>query len=263
MVNKISLSYGKDSMCMLFKSVLDWGIKVERVVTVDMMFTDTVSADLPDLADFKRYADERILRELGLTVEHFRSPAITDSAACGKLIGKKNICGHMILTPKIRWCNKVKVKTLHRSNSESDFDLIGLAVGEERRIKLPIEHYPLILNGYTEQMCREWCENNGLLSPTYTRFNGSTRDGCFFCPCSKLAGKRFIFNNYQDYFQMVVDWQESMAREAERLNLEGRTTAKGKKYFVPDGNEAFLWKNLRRRFELENMQISIFEEEES
>ena len=65
----LSLSYGKDSMatieaCRLLHYPLD------RIVTCEVWATDTISADLPPMVEFKDYADRMILERYGIEVEH-------------------------------------------------------------------------------------------------------------------------------------------------------------------------------------------------
>ena len=51
-------------------------------------------------------------------------------------------------------------------------DYIGIASDEPKRIERhkdkPGIEMPLVEAGWTEAMCRQWCEENGLLSPIYT-----------------------------------------------------------------------------------------------
>lgn len=68
----LSLSYGKDSMaCFGACELLGWPI--DRVVTAEVWATDTISADLPPMVEFKSKADAIIKERWGIEVEHFRS----------------------------------------------------------------------------------------------------------------------------------------------------------------------------------------------
>ena len=62
---------------------------------------------------------------------------------------------------------------------------------------------PLVAAGWTEAMCREWCEENNLLSPIYT---DSTRGGCWFCPCQSVGQLRLLRRNYPDYWALMLKW---------------------------------------------------------
>lgn len=58
---------------------------------------------------------------------------------------------------------------------------LGIAVDEPERIKrhsVPGKMLPLVDIGWDEAYCRQWCEENDLLSPIYTT---ATRGGCWFC----------------------------------------------------------------------------------
>ena len=65
-------------------------------------------------------------------------------------------------------------------------DYIGIASDEPKRIERhkdkPGIEMPLVEAGWTEAMCRQWCEENGLLSPIYT---DSARGGVLVLPQSR------------------------------------------------------------------------------
>lgn len=65
----LSLSYGKDSLaCLGAIEQLDWPL--DRIVHAEVWATDTIPADLPPMVEFKKRADEIILRRWGIEVEH-------------------------------------------------------------------------------------------------------------------------------------------------------------------------------------------------
>lgn len=60
----LSLSYGKDSMaCLGACELLGW--KIDRIVTAEVWATDTISADLPPMIEFKKKADKIIKERYG------------------------------------------------------------------------------------------------------------------------------------------------------------------------------------------------------
>lgn len=67
----LSLSYGKDSMASIhvIKDILKFPL--DRIVTADIWATDTISACLPPVEEFKHYADKWIFDHYGIAVEHF------------------------------------------------------------------------------------------------------------------------------------------------------------------------------------------------
>lgn len=65
----LSLSYGKDSMACL-GAIEELGWPLDRIVHVEVWATDTISADLPMMVEFKRKADAIIKKRWGIEVEH-------------------------------------------------------------------------------------------------------------------------------------------------------------------------------------------------
>lgn len=62
-------SYGKDSFKML-EVIKSRGLPLDRITTSDVWATETISANLPPVEEFKAKADEFILKEYGIEVEH-------------------------------------------------------------------------------------------------------------------------------------------------------------------------------------------------
>jgi len=73
----LSLSYGKDSLACL-GAIRHLGWPLHRIVTADVWATDTIPAEYPPVVEFKAYVDEWILREFGITVEHYCATKIYD-----------------------------------------------------------------------------------------------------------------------------------------------------------------------------------------
>ena len=65
----LSLSYGKDSLaCLGATEKLGWPL--DRIVHAEIWATDTISADLPPMLEFKKKADAIIKERFGIDVEH-------------------------------------------------------------------------------------------------------------------------------------------------------------------------------------------------
>lgn len=87
---------------------------------------------------------------------------------------------------------------------------IGIASDEGQRterhiekMRLGKERLPLVEAGWTEQMCRDWCEENNLLSPVYTT---ASRGGCWFCHNQGVEQLRLLRRNYPEYWQLLLKW---------------------------------------------------------
>lgn len=65
----LSLSYGKDSIACL-EAIKRLGYPLDRIVHAEIWATDTISADLPPMLEFKAYADRIIKERYGYEVEH-------------------------------------------------------------------------------------------------------------------------------------------------------------------------------------------------
>ena len=63
------ISYGKDSLKML-EVIHSRGLPLDRITTTDVWATDTISANLPPMEEFKARMDERIWQLYRIQVEH-------------------------------------------------------------------------------------------------------------------------------------------------------------------------------------------------
>ena len=65
----LSLSYGKDSLACL-EAIRILGLPLDRIIHAEVWATDTIPADLPPMVEFKKKANEIILKRYGIVVEH-------------------------------------------------------------------------------------------------------------------------------------------------------------------------------------------------
>lgn len=65
----LSLSYGKDSLACI-EAIRQLGLPLDRIVHAEVWATDTISADLPPMVEFKAKADKIIKERYGIDVEH-------------------------------------------------------------------------------------------------------------------------------------------------------------------------------------------------
>lgn len=65
----LALSYGKDSIATL-EAIKILGYPLDRIVHAEIWATDTISADLPPMVEFKAHADKIIKERYGIEVEH-------------------------------------------------------------------------------------------------------------------------------------------------------------------------------------------------
>ena len=147
------------------------------------------------------------------------------------------------------------------TNHESEVvRYIGIAADEGKRSQRHIEKMeqglemlPLVKAGWTEQMCRDWCEENGLLSPTYTT---STRGGCWFCHNQGIDQLRNLYHDYPELWQLLLKWDND---SPVTFHADGRT--------VHDFDRRFRWEDegykptgkMFRWSDVENQQMNIYQ----
>lgn len=83
---------------------------------------------------------------------------------------------------------------------------LGIAADEAERIarhQKPGLALPLVEIGWDEAYCRQWCEENDLLSPIYTT---ATRGGCWFCHNQNVDQLRLLRKTYPDLWSLLLKW---------------------------------------------------------
>lgn len=201
----LSLSYGKDSMaCFGACEILGWPI--DRVVTAEVWATDTIHADLPPMVEFKARADAIIRERWGIEVEHVRAKRCYQDVFYMICNGKSSrISGKIYGWPFQRgpWCNsRLKQAALSKIKG---IQYIGIAADEPNRFHVlsDTKRSPLVEAGWAEADCRQWCEDNDLLSPIYTT---TTRGGCWFCHNQGVQQLRLLRRNYPELWALMLKW---------------------------------------------------------
>ena len=94
-----------------------------------------------------------------------------------------------------------------REPSSQIVQILGIASDEPKRIERHSKRdgviLPLVEIGWTEAMCREWCEQNDLLSPIYTT---ATRGGCWFCHNQGVDQLRLLRRDYPELWALLLKW---------------------------------------------------------
>ena len=232
-----SISYGKDSLAML-EIIHRNRLPLDRIIHAEVMATPEIHSDLPPMIEFKDRADKIIFDKYGIHVERLKSVKSYEEYFYSKFTEKSRMCGQIYGFPLTlgSWCNnRLKTGVLEKGNTKA-FKYIGIAVDEPKRIKShPMKIYPLVDYGITEQWCRDWCEENGLLSPLYA---DSTRGGCWFCHKQRIGQLRLLRKNYPDLWKLLLKWDKDTV-----------TT------FQPRGGTV---QALEERFEREGVQLEFF-----
>lgn len=205
----LSLSYGKDSLACL-GAIEKLGLPLDRIVHVEVWATDTIHADFPEMVEFKEKADKIIKERYGIDVEHIRANKTYEEWFYSIKTGKnkktnKNRIGQNYGFPYRmgQWCNdRLKVGLLKKIKG---IHYVGIACDEPNRFHNLTETKisPLVEAGWTEEMCREWCIKNDLLSPIYTT---ATRGGCWFCHNQGVEQLRMLRKNHPDLWALLLKW---------------------------------------------------------
>lgn len=245
----LSLSYGKDSLACL-GAIEELGWPLDRVVHAEVWATDTIPADLPPMVAFKAKADRIIKERWGIEVEHTRGKLTYEQGFYRKRGEKaRTNPGQLYRWPfqvKGAWCNSdIKMPPLLK-NERGNIIYIGIASDEPNRYHNLSEtkKSPLVEAGWTEAMCREWCEKNGLLSPIYTT---TVRGGCWFCHNQGVGQLRILRENYPDLWALMLKWDKDSPVS---FRSDGHTVHDYDKRFrledagLIDPDKRFLWSML-------------------
>lgn len=202
----LSLSYGKDSLACL-GAIEELGLPLTRIVHAEVWATDTIPADLPPMVEFKAKADRIIKERWGIEVEHVRARDTYQSVFYRVFAsGKRKGIMYGFPFQRGNWCNsRLKVGVLKNAVGSGNVQYIGIASDEPNRFHnlTEMKRSPLVEAGWTEAMCREWCEKNDLLSPIYTTV---TRGGCWFCHNQGVGQLRLLRKNYPELWQLMLKW---------------------------------------------------------
>ena len=207
-----SISYGKDSLKML-DVIKTRGLPLDRIITFDVWATDDVSADFPEVTEFKKKMDIYIKEKYGIEVEHFcatdeNGEKLTYQKVFYSTYKKGQAVGNIYGFPlrKGAWCNdRLKMKARSQGCENGDISYVGIAYDEKKRHKIIRDNTiaPLVDFGIDEDLCGLHCKYEGILSPSY---ESSYRDGCWFCHNQGVNQLRHLRNNYPKLWALLLKW---------------------------------------------------------
>ena len=124
---------------------------------------------------------------------------------------------------------------------------LGIAADEPLRIEKHKDKaiMPLTIIGWDEAYCRQWCEENLLLAPTYS---DSLRGGCWFCHNQSVGQLRLLRKKYPEYWQLLLKWDNdspvTFKPDGHTVHdFEKRFAAEDSGLIVP-GDSRFRWKQV-------------------
>lgn len=242
------LSYGKDSLAQL-EVIFRNGLPLTDIVTADIMATPDIPAYLPELAEFRERMDREIEARYGIPVTHVRAEVtfrdlfyrpLTKRSKYTGIYGWPPIFGH--------WCmDRLKQKPiLDYFRGRDCVRWIGIAADEPKRHGQLTERKrsALVEHGITEAQAMEICRSLHWVSPTYLH---SGRDGCWFCPCQGTDQLRRLYNEFPEYWQMMMDWDKDTKK---RFKINNTLTDYDRRFrleaegLLDPGDPCFRWSML-------------------
>ena len=207
----LSLSYGKDSLACL-GAIEELGWPLDRIIHAEVWATETIPAELPEMVEFKKRADNTIKERWGIEVEHIRAKRTMEDVFYHRRT-RGNRIGAIVGWPMTKGVKSgcelqkpLKVSPMNKA-LKGNITYLGIAVDEPGRYNNITEtkKSPLIEAGWTEERCRQWCKENGLLSPIY---ENTARGGCWFCPNQTIAQMRILRKKYLEYWALMLKWDK-------------------------------------------------------
>lgn len=143
--------------------------------------------------------------------------------------------------------------------SKGTVQYIGIACDEPERFHNLTEtkKSPLVAVGWTEDMCRRWYEENGLLSPIYQNY---TRGGCWFCHNQSIGQLRILRKTHPELWNLMLKWDND---SPVTFHADGKTVHDFEKRFHAEdlglipADQTFRWEMVIG--ELRKNQMNLFD----
>lgn len=215
-----SVSFGKDSLAMLYK-IIELKMPLDEVVYCDIRFNEkSLSGETPEMAEWIPKAEKILKEKFNITVKHIFSKW-TFKSHFYRIKQKGNHIGDSYGFPYVvgAWCNsRLKLEPMRNyinlilKSGESVTEYIGIAKDEPKRLerykKLETEKHKYVTLAdfdITELEAIEICKENGLLSPIY---KNSFRGGCWFCPKQSLKQLKWLYTNHPELWQILKNMEK-------------------------------------------------------
>lgn len=194
-MNIVAFSGGKDSTAMLLR-MIELNIPVDKII-----FADT-TLEYPDNYDYIRAIEKHIGKKITIV-----RPKTSFYEWFYGLVTRGKNEGMMRGMPLTAFggycCRELKIKPQQEIyDNKEDLVFLGIAFDEqERMLKGDNYRYPLIEWKWTEQKCREYLKEKGLLNPLYKK--GWKRLGCWLCPKQSKESLRLLYENYPKHWKCL------------------------------------------------------------
>ncbi|MEY8334975.1 hypothetical protein AALB53_18000 [Lachnospiraceae bacterium 47-T17] len=210
-----SFSGGKDSAATIILAH-EFHIPLDEVIYSQVMFSDTISGELPEHVNFIKNVAFPLFEEWG-----YKTVVVQAKTNYLKIFNrpvsrslKPDRIGMQAGFPMAGKCSisrDCKIKPINdyikRFGNEEIAQYIGIAVDETERLQRIGNNKRSLLAefGYTEEMAMKKAEEYGLLSPCYSY---SSRNGCWFCPNCGLQELMYLRNHYRELWNYILKLEE-------------------------------------------------------
>ena len=137
----LALSYGKDSIAAL-EAIRILGYPLDRIVHAEIWATETISADLPPMVEFKAYADKIIKERYGIEVEHI----------CAMKDGEKLTYEKMFYHKPVRRAKRERERERERFSDSLKSEVYGATRDSNY---LPYKGFPLTRGSWCKKLKTE------------------------------------------------------------------------------------------------------------
>ncbi|MDE7002395.1 MAG: phosphoadenosine phosphosulfate reductase [Lachnospiraceae bacterium] len=251
----LSLSGGKDSLA-LFLKILDEGVRLNEVVTVDLgdeyqatydvlLYTasiclkEGIKFTVLSIQETEEYRKYREIAEDDLSMFEFMAFAHE----------KRNGCRGYGWCGKQRWGTAIKRQLLngyYQSLERFVIEYVGIAADEVQRIDIKphknyAKAYPLIKWKMTEADCLEYCYQHGVhwIQSGIRLYDILDRVSCQHCQQKNLKELRNIRRYLPELWDSFKGWQDKVS--------------------IPYRSDRSTIYDLDKRFSSENVQLSLFD----
>jgi len=213
-----SVSFGKDSLAQLIK-IKELGLPLDEVIYVYIKFSDAIDGGYPLMNEWIPEAEKILYEDFGIEITHLSGKSFVEQFFTRKRRGKNagKIYGFPLTMGA--WCNRtLKMDVINQYIRDIDEGItmyVGIAYDEPNRVEGLLKKsnkkitYKSVLHDekITELEAFAICKAHGLLSPIYT--NGKLfRDGCWFCVKQPHYSLFYLYSNYPDYWNELLELEQ-------------------------------------------------------
>lgn len=215
----VSVSFGKDSLCMLLK-LLEKGTQID-----DVVFYDT-GMEFQSIYENMRKV-EKILQEKKIHFAHLKPEMPFIYSMLDKPVKHRNgstSYGYKWCGGRCRWGTSQKVSVIKKYlNQYSEYrEYVGIAYDEQCRMKPNTgKLYPLVDWEMTEAQCLEYCHKKGFswYEGEHELYEYLDRVSCWCCRNKNLKELRNIYENFNVYWLALCELENRCGMQMKAKSL--------------------------------------------